>query len=75
MTLSDSSLNGFREMVVDDDAETRELLSAMLSEHGAKVKACGSAFEALTQIELWLPTVVVSDIGMPNQDGYYSFES
>lgn len=68
--LANLSLKGLRVMVVDDDPEARELLSAMLTEHGAEVNTCASAAEALGKIELWLPVVLVSDIGMPGQDGY-----
>ncbi len=63
-------LDGLRVMLVDDDAETRELLMVMLTRGGAEVKACASAAEALEAIKQWLPFVLVSDIGMPDEDGY-----
>ena len=63
-------LRGLRLLVLDDEAETRELLTAMLTERGAEVRANASANEALTTIEQWQPHVVVSDIGMPGEDGY-----
>src|SRR5215475_8109606 len=63
-------LDGLRVMVVDDEAETRDLLTAMLTRRGAEVKACASAAEALEEIERWRPSVLVSDIGMPDEDGY-----
>ncbi|TAJ86497.1 PAS domain S-box protein [bacterium] len=63
-------LSGLRVMIVDDEAETRELLIAMLTQTGAEVKACASAAEALEAIERWRPSVLISDIGMPNMDGY-----
>ena len=69
-TLANARLDGLRVMVVDDESETLELLTAMLSQRGAEVKACASASEALNEIPTWLPAILVSDIGMPGQDGY-----
>jgi len=63
-------LDGLRVMIVDDEAETRDLLTAMLTRRGAEVKACASAAEALEEIERWRPSLLVSDIGMPDEDGY-----
>lgn len=64
------SLEGLRVLVVDDEADTREFLSVVLEECGASVKAAASAQEALEAIERWKPDVLVSDIGMPGEDGY-----
>lgn len=63
-------LDGLRVMIVDDEAETRELLTAMLTRRGAEIKACASAAEVLEAVEAWRPSILVSDIGMPNEDGY-----
>jgi PAS domain S-box-containing protein len=63
-------LDGLRVMVVDDEEEARDLLATMLTKHGAEVKACASAAEALAAMEQWRPSLLVSDIGMPNEDGY-----
>jgi PAS domain S-box-containing protein len=63
-------LDGLRVMIVDDEAETCDLLTAMLTRRGAEVKACASAAEALEEIERWRPSLLVSDIGMPGEDGY-----
>jgi CheY-like chemotaxis protein len=46
------------------------MISAVLRRSGAEVKACGSAGEALTALPQWLPDVLMSDIGMPHEDGY-----
>jgi PAS domain S-box-containing protein len=64
------TLSGLRVMVVDDEVETRELLTTLLTGHGAEVMACASAGEALARISEWNPSVLVSDIGMPGDDGY-----
>jgi PAS domain S-box-containing protein len=66
----DIALDRVRVMIVDDEAETRELLKIMLAGHGADVTVCASGAEALTQIDEWKPEVIVSDIGMPTLDGY-----
>lgn len=63
-------LQGVRLMVVDDEADTRELLTAMLGASGAEVRAYASASQALEEIEQWKPSILISDIGMPNEDGY-----
>src|SRR5215813_865884 len=63
-------LDGLRVMIVDDEAESRDLLTAMLTRRGAEIKACASAAEALEEIERWRPSLLVSDIGMPDEDGY-----
>ncbi len=64
------TLDGLRVLVVDDEADARALVVAVLEGHGATVTAVGSAAEALRQIEIAAPDVLVSDIGMPDQDGY-----
>lgn len=63
-------MDGTRVLVVDDEADTRELLSVGLGQCGAEVITVGSAQEALEVIEKERPTVMVSDIGMPGEDGY-----
>ena len=63
-------LKGLRVLVVDDDADAREMLTMMLEEAGADVTAASSADEAVAVFERLRPAVVVSDIGMPGGDGY-----
>jgi CheY-like chemotaxis protein len=57
-------------LVVDDEADTRQLISHSLTRRGAEVKTCGSAGEALALLKQWRPDVLLSDIGMPDEDGY-----
>jgi len=64
------SLNGLRVLVVDDEPDARELLTTVLGQCGAEVKAVASASEALAVLEPFQPHVLVSDIGMPGEDGY-----
>jgi PAS domain S-box-containing protein len=63
-------LSGVRVLVVDDEADARELLTLVLVPQGAEVRACSSAREALEILRSWRPEVLVSDIGMPDEDGY-----
>jgi len=67
---ADITLDRVRVMVVDDEPETRELLKVMLAAHGAEVDTYSSGAEALAQVGSARPDVIVSDIGMPVQDGY-----
>lgn len=63
-------LGGLRVLVVDDEADTRDFLTTMLEQNDAEVTAVGSAAEALKVLNHWRPDVVLSDIGMPGEDGY-----
>jgi signal transduction histidine kinase/CheY-like chemotaxis protein len=65
-----SVLVGVRALFVDDEADARELISMMLAEGGAEVRTAVSATEALTSCDEWRPDVLISDIGMPGEDGY-----
>lgn len=64
------ALSGLRVLVVDDEADARDLISIILTESGAEVKAVATAAEALHEITEWRPDALVSDIGMPGEDGY-----
>ena len=64
------SLAGLRVLVVDDEEDTRDLLSVVLSSQGAVVTTVGTAAEALTALTQHPVDVLVSDIGMPGEDGY-----
>lgn len=63
-------LAGLRVLVVDDEADARELLSAVLEHHGAEVMTAGCVDEALPLVQRARPNALVSDIGMPGADGY-----
>ena len=67
-------LNGVHVLLVDDDAGTREMISAAFNERRARVTAVASAQEALSEIKRARPDVLVSDIAMPMQDGYQLIE-
>ena len=63
-------LAGITVLVVDDEADARDLIARVLAECRADVVTAATANEALAAIERCKPNVVVSDIGMPNVDGY-----
>ncbi|MFQ4142589.1 response regulator [Chlorogloeopsis sp. ULAP02] len=63
-------LSGVRVLVVDDDVDSRELVTFLLEEYGAQVTAVASALEALQAVVKSKPNVLVFDIGMPEVDGY-----
>ncbi|HYG65850.1 MAG TPA: response regulator [Thermoanaerobaculia bacterium] len=65
-----SSLLGLRVLVVDDHPDTLELVSTVLRGHGAEVAAASSTAEAKRVFGDVRPHVLLSDIGMPEQDGY-----
>ena len=65
-----SSLAGLKVLVVDDEADARTLIRKLLEECDATVVTAGSAAEALPLIESERPDVLVSDVGMPETDGY-----
>ncbi len=64
------SLNGLKILVVDDEADTRELIREVLKECGSEVITSGSAAEALAALEQHKPDILISDLGMPDEDGY-----
>jgi CheY-like chemotaxis protein len=64
------SLEGLRLLAVDDEPDTREMLTASLAYCGAEVKAAASVVEAMALIDEWRPHVIISDIEMPEADGY-----
>jgi PAS domain S-box-containing protein len=64
------SISGLRILVVDDDADARELVGMTLGSRGAAVQFASSAAEALRLIGRDRPDVMIADIGMPDEDGY-----
>jgi PAS domain S-box-containing protein len=63
-------LTGVRVLVVDDDPDTLEVVSIMLMQFGAEVRGAESSRAALEVFVEWQPDVLVSDVGMPGEDGY-----
>ena len=65
-----SGLDGVRVLIVDDEADTREVLSVLLAGAGGEVRTSASAAEALATLARWQPDVLLADIAMPGEDGY-----
>jgi PAS domain S-box-containing protein len=63
-------LKGIRVLVVDDEPDARETLQQILEHCNAEARTVGSAAEAIKLLESWRPDVLLSDIGMPGEDGY-----
>src|SRR5215213_6281621 len=64
------SLDGLKVLLVDDEPEARQIISTVITRTGAEVRACQSAHEALAKLSEWKPDVILSDIAMPEEDGY-----
>jgi CheY-like chemotaxis protein len=64
------ALNKLRVLVVDDNADTLELVSFILEEYGTEVITAASAIEAIAAIAQSQPNILISDIAMPGIDGY-----
>lgn len=65
-----ASLDGVRVLVVDDDEDNRLVVRRLLAAHGAEVSMAGSTAEAIERCERFRPHVLLTDLGMPNQDGF-----
>jgi signal transduction histidine kinase len=63
-------LNGVHILVVEDDTDSRNVLTLLLQKLGALVEGVASAREAVDRVSMRRPDVLVSDIGMPDEDGY-----
>jgi signal transduction histidine kinase/ActR/RegA family two-component response regulator len=65
-----SVLEGLRVLAVDDDPDTLEMVRFLLEQSGAEVRTADSARAALPILQEWLPDLLISDIGMPDEDGF-----
>lgn len=65
-----AKIEGLNILVVDDDDATRTLLTALLTDSGASVTSAPNAIDALRELDETSPEIIVSDIGMPEMDGY-----
>jgi len=63
-------LRGLRVLLVEDDADGSEAIATVLVVAGAEVRSAGSTAAALEVLATWRPDVLVSDIGLPGEDGY-----
>lgn len=65
-----AALDSKRVLIVDDEPDARRLIARYLERSGAQVRAAGSAKEALSALKEFSPELIISDIGMPDEDGY-----
>ena len=65
-----ADLDGLRVLVVEDEPDSRELLSLILAQKGANVSSAGDTAEALAMFRACAPDVIVSDVELPGDDGY-----
>jgi CheY-like chemotaxis protein len=63
-------LDGLHILIVDDETEMKELLTTLLTQYGAQVTARATGAEVLDAIDELQPSLLISDIGMPEEDGY-----
>lgn len=68
------SLDNVQVLLVDDDPDTLQILTVLLGEQKAKVQGAASVAEAMEILQWYEPDVLVSDLGMPNEDGYALIE-
>ncbi|MEH1829997.1 MAG: response regulator [Nostoc sp.] len=67
---SDLNLNGLQTLLVDDDRDSREFIAFVLEQYGAQVTEADSAHDALNSLMQAKFDLLISDIGMPDMDGY-----
>jgi CheY-like chemotaxis protein len=73
--LPSDALAGIHVLIIDDDAEARDLIRTVLRYCGALVSVATGADEGLTTLQRVLPDVIVCDIAMPEHDGYWFVRS
>jgi signal transduction histidine kinase/DNA-binding response OmpR family regulator len=67
---NENVLHGLRILVVDDEADSRELVATILKRSGGEVRCSPSAADAIQTFKEWQPDLLVSDLAMPNEDGF-----
>jgi CheY-like chemotaxis protein len=67
---TESSLQNAKILVVEDEADSRDIISVVLTASGAEVRTARSVKEGLELLQAWQPNLLISDIGMPHEDGY-----
>ncbi|MDX2216849.1 MAG: ATP-binding protein [Oculatellaceae cyanobacterium bins.114] len=70
LSMTDADLKNIHVLVVEDDADNREMITFTLEMYGAKVTAVSSASSAIDTLSQCQPDILISDIGMSGMDGY-----
>jgi two-component system CheB/CheR fusion protein len=70
LTIPTNMLGGTLVLVVDDEVDARDALVGLLERYGARVSSAASVAEAMVSLRAGLPDVLISDLGMPGEDGY-----
>ncbi|MDX6711002.1 MAG: hypothetical protein QOH96_2018 [Blastocatellia bacterium] len=70
VSIDEKTLTGISILVVDDEIDAREMICTILEGYGSQVCVCGSVAEAMKALDTFRPNVILSDIGMPAEDGY-----
>ncbi len=71
MNADEQRLNGLRILVVDDNRDNRDFIEFLLQEYGAEVLAVALANEALKIFAQFKPDILITDLSMPEKDGYW----
>jgi CheY-like chemotaxis protein len=64
------AIDGAHILLIEDETQTRDALKRLLGKGGAKITAVGTAAEAMRAFEESRPNIIISDIGLPQEDGY-----
>jgi CheY-like chemotaxis protein len=70
LAMPSDMLGGMIVLVVDDEVDARDALVGLLERYGASVRSASSVSEAMASLQAELPHVLISDLGMPDDDGY-----
>jgi two-component system, chemotaxis family, CheB/CheR fusion protein len=70
LAIPTNMLGGTLVLVVDDEVDARDALVGLLERYGARVSSAASVAEAMASLQAGLPDVLISDLGMPGEDGY-----
>jgi CheY-like chemotaxis protein/two-component sensor histidine kinase len=67
---AESKLHKIRVLLVEDDADSREMLATVLSHFGIETRSVESASQAIPELRAYRPDLLISDVGLPGEDGY-----
>lgn len=68
------SLENWQVLVVEDERDSLQMISKILTHHGAQVHVAGNGFECVNMLQGLEPTIIISDLAMPEMDGWETLE-